>query len=89
MVSEAWTGPPPVSTQTMSKSWIVPMTDRNMLIRMVGPSSGSVTCRNACQALAPSVAAASVSSCGMLCRPARKRIMWKPKYFQEMTKNTE
>ena len=71
MVSEEWIGPPPVSTQTMSNSWMVPMTDRNTLIRIVGPSSGRVTCRNACQALAPSVTAASVSSLGMPCRPAR------------------
>ena len=36
---------------------------------------------------APSIAAASFSSPGICCNPASIRIMWKPKYFQEMMKN--
>ena len=59
----------------MSNSWMVPMTDRNTLIRIVGPSRGRVTCRNACQAVAPSVTAASDNSLGIPCRAARKSIM--------------
>ena len=40
---EAPTGPPPVITQTRSNSCSEPMIDRNAEIRIVGPSSGSVT----------------------------------------------
>jgi len=40
-------------------------------IRIVGPSSGSVTCRNVFHFDAPSIAAASWSSWGICCRPAR------------------
>ena len=43
IVLEASTGPPPVITQTRSKSWIAPMIDRKTEMRIVGPSSGSVT----------------------------------------------
>lgn len=71
MVSEWWSGPPWVTTHTRSKSWIEPMTDRKMLIRRVGASSGRVTLRNRCQALAPSMRAASVNSRGMDWSPAR------------------
>lgn len=41
------------------------MTDRKTLIRIVGPSSGSVTCRNVFHPVAPSIWAASISSFGM------------------------
>lgn len=71
MVSEWWSGPPWVTTHTRSKSWIEPMTDRKMLIRRVGARSGRVTLRNRCQALAPSMRAASVNSLGMDWSPAR------------------
>lgn len=87
-VSEAWSGPPVVITQTRSKSWTEKMTDRNTLIRMVGASSGSVMWRNRCQVPAPSMRAASCSSAGMPCRPARYSIMWKPKYFHVMTRKS-
>ena len=63
------------------------MMDRNTDTRRVGPSSGSVMLRTVCRRLAPSMAAASSSSRGMPCRPASIRIMWKPKYFHEMTTN--
>ena len=43
IVLEAFTGPPPVITQTMSKSWSAPMIERKTDTRIVGPSSGSVT----------------------------------------------
>src|SRR5687768_504080 len=89
IVSDEWMGPPSVSTQTRSNSWMAPMMDRKALMRIVGPSSGSVTWRKTFQPVAPSSWAASISSLGMPCRPARYRIMWKPKYFQVMTMNTE
>ena len=38
--------------------------------RMVGRSSGTVMCRNLCQLLAPSIAAASCSITGTDCSPA-------------------
>ena len=45
IVDDAPAGPPSVMIQTMSKSWIEPMTARKAQIRIVGPSSGSVTKR--------------------------------------------
>lgn len=87
MVSEWWSGPPWVITHTRSKSWIEPMTARKTLMRMVGASSGRVTLRKRCQALAPSISAASVNSRGTDWSPASRSIMWKPKYFQVMTMN--
>ena len=84
IVVEAFSGPPPVITQTMSNSCRAPMTERKIDTRSVGPSSGSVMYRNACQRPAPSISAASSISLGMPCSPASSRIMWNPKYFQEM-----
>ena len=49
------------------------MTERKIQIRIVGPSSGSVTKRSDSQLDAPSIAAASCSSSGTPCRPARKQ----------------
>ena len=63
------------------------MIDRKTETRMVGPSSGRVTYRNACRRSAPSIRAASLSSLGMPWSPASIRIMWKPKYFHEMITN--
>jgi hypothetical protein len=59
IVLEAFTGPPPVITQTMSKSCSAPMIDRKIETRIVGPSSGSVMYRKAVRRLAPSMYAAS------------------------------
>ena len=62
------------------------MIDRNTDTRIVGPSRE----RDEAEALpadAPSMRAASLSSLGICWRPARMRIMWKPKYFHEITKN--
>ena len=42
---------------------------------VTGRSPGRVTCRNRCQAVAPSSSAASYSSAGMSWRPARKMTM--------------
>src|SRR5215475_11920698 len=72
-------------THGMSNSCNEPMIDRNIQIRMVGPSSGMVICRWICHQLAPSIAAASVNSSGMFDRPARKRMSAKPVYFQVST----
>ena len=49
-----------------------------MLKKIVGEIIGSVTCQKRCQALAPSIDAASYSSCGTPCRPARKTIIRLP-----------
>src|SRR5256885_2864399 len=38
---------------------------------------GQVTLRNCCQVPAPSISAASYSSCGMVCRPDSQISMWK------------
>src|SRR5664279_4171181 len=74
----------PQMMYTRSKSCIEPMTDRNAQTRIVGPSSGRVIQRWICQYEAPSMAAASYSSSGMLWIPASIRITAKPMYFQEM-----
>ena len=47
------------------------MIERKDEIRIVGPSSGSVTWRNTCHLVAPSISAASSSSRGICCSPAR------------------
>ena len=74
-------------TQIMSNSWSAPIIDRNTDTRRVGPSSGSEMWRKACQRPAPSIRAASSSSCGMPWSPASRMIMWNPKYFHEMMTN--
>ena len=73
-------------TQTRSKSCSEPMIDKKIQIRIVGPISGSVMRRVNCHPEAPSILAASMSSFGMPCRPARKMITAKPMYFQVITK---
>ena len=73
IVDDAPAGPPSVMIQTMSKSWIEPMIARKAEIRIVGPSSGSVTNRSVSQLDAPSIAAASCSSRGTPWSPARKQ----------------
>ena len=47
IVEDAPAGPPSVMIQTRSNSCSDPMTDRKIQIRIVGPSSGSVTYREA------------------------------------------
>src|SRR5258705_4347002 len=73
MVADELAGPPPVTIHTTSNSCIEPIIDRKIQIRIVGPSSGIVILRWACHQLAPSIAAASCSSSGTFCRPARNR----------------
>ena len=43
--------------------------------KVVGRNHGTVMYRNLCQPLAPSTSAASYSSAGIVCRPARYKIM--------------
>ena len=57
---------------TMSNSCSEPMIDRKIQIRIVGPSSGSVTRRVVCQDVAPSIAAASRSSSGIALEPGEQ-----------------
>src|SRR4051794_3500422 len=73
---------PEEATQITSNTCSEPIIDRNAQIRMVDPSSGMVTYRWICHQLAPSIAAASVSSAGTFDRPARNKMMAKPVYFQ-------
>ena len=87
IVFDALTGPPRVVTQIRSNTWRAPIIDRKTETRIVGPRSGRVIRRIACQRLAPSIAAASSSSRGMPWRPASRMIMWNPKYFHEMMTN--
>ena len=85
IVVEAFAGPPPVRIHTTSKTCSEPMTVRKIQILIVGPSSGSVTRRVACQGVAPSMAAASRSSAGTPCSPASSSTMPKPMYCQVST----
>jgi hypothetical protein len=84
IVLDAFAGPPIVMIHTMSNSCSEPMIDRKAQIRIVGLSSGSVMRRVVCQADAPSIAAASRSSAGMPCRPASRRMIPNPMYFQSV-----
>src|SRR4029078_6200023 len=86
MVDEAPMGPPLVVTQTRSNNCRAPMIDRKSETRSVGPSRGSVMYRNDCHDDAPWIDAASCTSRGSCCSPARMITMWKPKYFHEMMK---
>src|SRR5881396_3993115 len=55
----------------MLKSLMVRMNDRTIVTISTCLSPGSVTCRKRCQAPAPSTEAASYSSRGIACIPAR------------------
>ena len=50
------------------------MTENKTMTNVTGNSNGQVTCRKRCQALAPSIAAASCSSGLIVCKPASKLI---------------
>src|SRR4051812_17401831 len=69
------------ATQITSKTCNEPIIDKNIQIRIVGPSIGIVMYRWTFHQLAPSIAAASVSSLGTLDSPARNRMSAKPVYF--------
>ena len=52
-------------------------TEKVITTAMIGVSSGSVTLVKRCQLVAPSMAAASFSDCGMVCSPASSEIATK------------
>ena len=70
-LSDELAGPPRVITNGSVKSWKAPIICSTNRKKVVGLISGSVTLRKRCQALAPSVLAASYSSCGTPCSAAR------------------
>src|SRR6478735_6969549 len=65
-------GPPPVSRYTLLKSPSVQIIDRMVDVRYSVRIDGQVMKRNFCQVVAPSTAAASYCSDGMLMRPATR-----------------
>ena len=76
-------GPPPVATKASEKTFSAAMMPSTRLKKIVGETSGSVTCRKRAQAPAPSISAASYISCGTPCSPARKiSIVLPPQAFQ-------
>ena len=56
---------------------------------VTGRSIGSVTCRNSCQPVAPSIRAASRTATGISWRPARYRIMLYPAVHQIVARMME
>src|SRR5436853_4889418 len=68
-------------------NWAIPCVTSTK--RMVGRNKGSVMAVKRCQALAPSMAAASYSGAGMLSNPARNTIMGKPKFHQTVAPASE
>src|ERR671917_1463702 len=79
-------GPPLVSRNGISKIWyekIVACTTTN---RITGLRSGSVTRQKVCHRLAPSTAAASMTSSGTFCSPAKKYSELIPRYVQMPTR---
>ena len=58
-VSDAVPGPPWVITKIVSKAFSASMVRITIATMMNGQTSGSVMCRNMCQALAPSISADS------------------------------
>jgi hypothetical protein len=71
-------GPPWVATRIWSKSCQVPISPRVSTVNSVGRSCGSVTRKNRCRALAPSIMAASSTSTGMFCSAAMNSSMKVP-----------
>jgi len=69
-VSVARSGTPAASTYTWSKILKFQIVEITASTAMIGRSSGSVTKRRRCQAVAPSTFAASSTSCGSVWRPA-------------------
>ena len=53
-----------------TKNWNEAITVVTTEKKMVGVSSGRITCRNCCRLFAPSMRAASLRCSGMCCRPA-------------------
>ncbi len=73
-VTKRWValaGPPRVMVQTSWKSVKVKMAEKMVRMVVSGSSSTQVICQKICPALAPSIWAASCSSFGIACSPAR------------------
>lgn len=69
-------GPPRVSRKITGNMLNVQMVDSRITVVETGRSPGRVMWRNRCQAVAPSISAASYCSLGMDCRPpSRATIM--------------
>ena len=84
-ISEAWLGPPPVSTYTVSKTWNAPMTLSRTASPSTGFISGATMCRATVKALAPSIAAASTSSRATPSMPARSSTIVQPVHCHDAT----
>ena len=65
-------GPPLVRMKNWSKARSEPVTQRMSASASAGLRSGSVTRRSCCQRPAPSMAAASLTSSGMACKPTSR-----------------
>src|SRR5260221_6436576 len=76
-VSVAPPGPRAVTLMTMSASFSWKITLKMTAVMLTGSMSGNVIFQNVCQGLAPSTFAASETSAGSACSPARSRIMMK------------
>src|SRR5918993_1791229 len=81
-------GPPRVITNGCSKTWSAPITPMTVTNSMVGLKSGIVTLQNLCQALAPSISAASYISREMFWTPATKMMKLNPSERQVAAKMT-
>ena len=71
IVVVAPTGPPPVMMKTWSNTWNEEISEMVVTKNVVGASIGQVMVQKRCQALAPSMSAASPRFSGISCRPAR------------------
>ena len=88
IVSVLPSGPPwsvKLMFTTWSKSCSVAIVEITSEKTITGFRSGNVTYQKRCQALAPSISAASCTSRGTPCRPARKITTWKPSCCQTIT----
>src|SRR5579859_7508735 len=74
----AYAGPPRVPMNGTSNVWNATMQASTELKNSVGEIIGKVTWRKRLMVLAPSIEAASYSSLGMPCRPARKMTIMLP-----------
>ncbi len=82
-------GPPCVSSQTVSKLLNVQIVESKVATAMTKRKLGNVIAVNFCQALAPSISAASYISASMEERPARMLTVKKGMPAQTLTAMTE
>src|SRR5450759_3295170 len=71
MKSVAFCGPPFVMTKALVKTWKLPTIPITRLKNRTGDKMGREIDQKRCHELAPSISAASSSSAGIFCRPAR------------------